>query len=243
MKKYFCVTSMNQKIFDRCGKLALDSYIKYWPNNIPLILYDEDGTLSKYQSNKIQVRTFDDIRPKVKKMKDLGHEKKVVRFSNKAFSWLDAVEKSLGTHLIWLDADVATKDYITESWLDSVVKNNVSTHIGVDFPAVKHDWDSKIYYTCETGFFCLDLSRADDFLNLYKDVYDNPAKYDLRCLYDGDVYGLCVKNFEGKIEMADLNPKKHHTAFSRIILKDKLAHYKGKIKKDIDFNLERKRIT
>jgi hypothetical protein len=35
--------------------------------------------------------------------------------------------------------------------------------------------------------------------------------------------------------MIDLNPKKHHTAFSRIALKEKLVHWKGKIKKDIDF--------
>ena len=243
MKKYFCVTSMNQKIFDRCGKLALDSYIKYWPSSIPLILYDEDGTLSRYQSNKIQVRSFDNIRPKVKQMKNLGHEKKVIRFSNKAFSWLDAIENPPGTHLIWLDADVATKDTITSSWLDSFIEDNVSTHIGVDFPAVKHDWNSKIYYTCETGFFCLDLSRATEFIDLYKDVYANPTNYDFRHLYDGDVYGLCVKSLEGKMPMLDLNPKKHHTAFSRIVLKDKLAHYKGKIKKDINFNQERRRIT
>ena len=243
MRKYFCVTSMNQKIYDRCGKLALETYLKYWPNNIKLILYDEDNTLSRYNSDKIEVRNFDNIAPLVEKIKSAGHEKKVIRFSNKAFSWLDAVNSAPGTHLIWLDADVATKDYVTELWLDSIVQKYVSTHIGVDFPAVKHDWNSKIYYTCETGFFCLDLKQAEEFLKIYKDVYDNSEKYDLRCLYDGDVYGLCVKILENKLSMQDLNPKKHHTAFSRIAIKDKLVHWKGKIKKDIDFDKESKKLT
>jgi hypothetical protein len=170
-------------------------------------------------------------------MKARNFPKKVVRFANKAYSWLDAVKNPLGTHIIWLDADVATKDTISQEWLDNVIQDNVSVHIGSEFPKIKHDWASQMYYTCETGFYCLDLTRGQSIVSLYETVYKNSEDYDLRVLYDGDVYGYCVKQFEQDLKMIDLNPKKHHTAFSRIALKEKLVHWKGKIKKDIDIKL------
>ena len=130
---------------------------------------------------------------------------------------------------------MATKETVSQEWLDNVIQDNVSVHIGSEFPKIKHDWSSQMYYTCETGFYCLDLVRGQSIVSLYETVYKNSENYDLRVLYDGDVYGYCVKQFEKELKMVDLNPKKHHTAFSRIALKEKLVHWKGKIKKDIDY--------
>ena len=243
MNKYFCVTSMSKKIYEHFGHLAISTFIKHWPDHIPLIIYDEDNVLEKYQSNKIIIRNYTNIKPFITDMKARNFPKKVVRFANKAYSWLDAVKNPLGTHIIWLDADVATKDTVSQEWLDNVIQDNVSVHIGSEFPKIKHELSSQMYYTCETGFYCLDLLRGQPIVNLYETVYKNSEDYDLRVLYDGDVYGYCVKQFEKDLKMIDLNPKKHHTAFSRIVLKEKLVHWKGKIKKGTDFEKEAKNFT
>jgi hypothetical protein len=92
-----------------------------------------------------------------------------------------------------------------------------------------------------------DVSSLGPVLGKYFDAKNKATKAAHQAKSNGNKSNMAVaieiemaleqtKQFEKELKMIDLNPKKHHTAFSRIVLKEKLVHWKGKIKKGTDFN-------
>jgi beta-galactosidase/beta-glucuronidase len=135
------------------------------------------------------------------------------------------LEKNSG-RLIWVDADVITEDFITIAWLDSLLSEEFSCHIGVP---------QKQYYSVETGFFIINLENKfkDIFLNEYKRIYYTKDFTDLRKPYDGDIFGKVIRKLkkEEGFKFVEMN-EYYETALSPFngIFEGKMKHYKAKRK-------------
>ena len=50
--KIVAVTTQNKKYYDKLGKQSIDSFVKFWPKDISLIVYTEDFVMSDHDNVK-----------------------------------------------------------------------------------------------------------------------------------------------------------------------------------------------
>lgn len=235
MRKITVITSFDEIYYNKVGKYCLETLLNYWDPYINIVLYVEDFEL--FDNSRFTKVSFDNLDPDYfifQKEKRKPAEK---TFAKKAYSIIHAMENIDTDILIWLDADVVTKQLVTQEFIESIVpQDKLSTHLGVWHNAVKHDTSSPLMFSCETGFFALNKKHKHytQFANRYKERYVNREKDDLRRFYDGDVYGAVVKEFNDD-NMNDINPGMHKTPMSRSILKNHLVHFKHGLKRRDDF--------
>lgn len=231
-KSFACVTSMNQHYYDQCGRACIETYGRYWPQDIPLYVYNED--MSNPPKNKWTRFIPWSVMPSeyhafAARNKQFG---RTVQFGKKAFSIIHALHTIDCDRLIWLDADVMSISAVNEQLLDLITPDRVvSTHYGV-----RHAWPStsdsdRTSFSCETGFFVVNRRHPEfrSFLLRYLEYYERDLGQDLRRYYDGEVYGAVVAEFqERRVGMMDLNPDhKHKTPIPRSVMAPYIMHYKA----------------
>lgn len=235
MKKITVITSFDKLYYDKVGKYCLETMLNYWDPNIDIVLYVEDFDL--FDNSRFKKITFDQLDPDYFVFQEEKRKPSEKTFAKKAYSIIHAMEHIDTDILIWLDADVVTKQNITKTFIEDLIPDNIlSTHLGVWHHAIKHDTSSPLMFSCETGFFALNKQHKHykKFSKRYKERYVKREKDDLRRFYDGDVYGAVVKEFKEK-DMNDINPGMHKTPMSRSILKNYLTHFKHGLKRRDDF--------
>lgn len=236
-KKYAALTSMDQSYYDKCGRVMLRSYKKYWADLMPLHVYNEGGFVPKVK--RITVAGWD-LGMEYQKFQSRHKNSKVKTFAKKAFPVIHAMNNIECDRLLWLDADTVITAQIHPQMLDLICPDDVlSAHFNV-----YHSWPSdnnpdRIATSCETGFFVINKNHPgfEEFKNTYTNIYINDDCKDLRRFYDGEVYGKTVQIMEAKgHKMMDLNPGRHKTPISRSIISPYLNHYKAGLKERINFN-------
>ena len=223
-------TSMNKNYYDRCGKFMIESFEKFYPEH-SLNLYNEDFK----PTNKVTLKGWNLGNDYNNFLKKWPAKSSVAKFSKKAFSVIHAMNFIECDYLIWLDADTIIKNSFDKDLYKIILNKKIlSTHLGV-----WHEYNNKDYYSCETGFFVLNKKHKDfyKFKNTYTTIYVDQDTDNLRRFYDGDVYGEVVNRLGPKY-MLDLNPapKKYKTPIKHSMLKDYIAHYKGKSTKNQTFS-------
>ena len=234
MIEYAAITSMDKKYWDNAGKAMLQSYKKHLSDTFPLYCYNEDGF-------NIKIKTVTpmgwDLGPAYAHFISTISNPKVRNFGKKAFSIINAMNNVDADRLIWFDADTIIKAKIPIHLLDLISPNDVlSTHFGV-----RHLHSDGIkYFSCETGFFILNMKhpKFKDFRDLYTKIYLEKRTEGLRRFYDGEVYGKVVQELELKgAKMMELNPgQRHKTPIPRSVIAPYLSHYKAGLKERIDFD-------
>jgi len=173
MSNIATITTFPNNMWDVYAKKMIESYVDYFPKDIPLMIQLDDELLYE-QVNKMipaeygifvgQTREHLDF---IKRNKDKDHEtdyrKQAVRFCHKVFAiakTLDAIQKAkaagaedIPRYLIWMDADVITTKPVTLKDLKRCLpkKDAAVAYLG------RKDWDHS-----ECGWLAFDLENGGD---------------------------------------------------------------------------------
>ncbi len=226
------ITSFNQKYYDLIGKDAVNSWLKYWPEEYSLTCYVEEFTMPEHP--RIKQISFDNLCKEYFEFQKTS-VKQIKKFAKKAFTFIHAMENSTADRIIWIDADVLTLKELPKSLLFKILPDNVlSTHMGVVYDTTKEGTSGR-WFVPETGFFAINTQHAlfKNFKTEYKRHYVEKDHKHLRRFYDNDVYGHVFEKLKALgYDLCDHFDKGHKTPLSRTVLGSFLTHYKAKHAKE-----------
>ena len=234
MKKYVCITSLNQEYYDKCGKACIETFRTFWPENVELIVYNED-MVKPPKIRGVSWMNWDKLGKDYTDFISRSDNSKIIQFSKKAFPVIHAMANIECDRLIWIDADVASTAQMHPRFLEMISQDDVlSSHFGV-----WHDWPSdedpaRRSFSCETGFFIVNKNHPMFTLMAarYREYYVRDLGYDLRRFYDGEVYGAVVAEMETLgAKLMELNDNyRYKSPIPRSILGPYIHHYKAGLK-------------
>lgn len=217
------------------GKDCVETWIKYWPEPLKLTCYVEEFALPK--TSRVKQISFDQLGSQYIKFQNSSENERVKIFAKKAYSVIHALQHSKADIVIWIDADVITKDYIDLEFIKQLCPiDTLATFMGVQHRKIKDDPTSDLIFSAETGFFIINKKHPDfnTFLSRYSEYYNNHITDGLRRFYDGDVFGAVI-NEMAKTKVNDLSAtikKAAKTPLRHTVLGNYLHHFKSKGEKD-----------
>lgn len=190
------ITTFPNNMWQVCAKAMLESYVKFWPADIPLLVQLDDDLL--LEDVKRVLRPNDGVTSGwdkehadfVSRNKGKDHKtdyrKQAVRFCHKVFAikhTLDAVEEArkdgiqdVPRYLIWMDSDVITTSNVSREMLTPCLpkEGDAVAYLG------RKNWDHS-----ECGWLAFDLENGGKDLieavfTMYvnDDVFDYPQWHD-----------------------------------------------------------------
>jgi len=236
------LTSFNKPYYDKLGKYMVNSFVKYWPKEINLHIYNENIELP-FIADNVKIMGFD-LGDNYNNFINRNHKQRIKIFSKKAFSWLHACKNIDADKIIWIDSDCQTTKPVPYKFLDSICPDDkLTAHMGIWYydKKTKHgavELENPIYCP-ETGFNIINKKHKNfkTFIERYEDYYVSDRGTTLRRFYDNDVFGAVVQSLPSS-NFVELNPGFHKTAMSRTVLSEYFEHYKGKVKKQDSFTIE-----
>jgi len=227
------ITSFNQKYYDLIGKDAVNSWLKYWPEEYSLTCYVEEFTMPEHP--RIKQISFDNLCKEYFEFQKTS-VKQIKKFAKKAFTFIHAMENSTADRIIWLDADVITLQALPKSLLLETLPSNVlSTHMGVIYDTTKEGTPGR-WFVPETGFFAVNTQHElfEQFKKEYKRHYVEKDHKHLRRFYDNDVYGYVFEKLKAPgYDLGDKFGKGCKTPLPHTELGVYLKHYKAKGSKKV----------
>lgn len=229
------ITSFNEHYYNLIGKDSVTTWLEHWPKNLKLTCYVEEFELPN-QKRIVQI-PFTELGQDYLDFQASNENDRVKIFAKKAYSVIHAMKNSTADRIIWIDADVITKEAITQEFLESLCPNDtLATFMGVQHHKVKGDPESEMVFSGETGFFVINKNHSDfvKFMVSYCDYYNQHKKENLRRFYDGDVFGAVVKSMPNtKFNDLAANIKKNaKTPLKHTELGKYIHHFKSKGSKD-----------
>lgn len=235
------ITSFSKKYYEHIGKYSISTWLKYWPKDIKMRCYVEECRLEETKRiMQIPLSSLDSEFHGF--MNDNRWKPRIKTFAKKGYSWVDAVENSAADWLIWLDADLMTKQPITYEILEKYCHpKTLASFMGVWYEDKKVEGVGivpleKPLFGSETCiyFFNLKHPEAKNFARRYKEYYTKGITENLRRFIDTDVWGACVIEFEEKgVRFNNFNPGNYKTPLPRTELHPYLQHLKAGLK-DVD---------
>jgi hypothetical protein len=229
---FHVITSFNQKYFDELGQDCLDSYLKHWPADIPITCYVEGFRIDQYTDPRVHQVNFEDMPPGLSEFAKENQKSKTLKFAKKAFSIIHAMDNIECDVLIWIDADTMTHKDMTHEFLEQLIRNKLSVHLGLRYHEdnAKGSFQAGDFYCCETGFFMLNKHNHEfeQFKTWYNDIYHFRKTAVLRRFFDGDVYGYVIDQAISSDNYNDINVENIRTCFNRSVVGEYMAHWKGK---------------
>src|SRR3990167_7367974 len=175
------VTSFTDSCYKRYAKAFVDSFHRYWPKNVNLVVYYEGQNPQDGWRFIDEVRGVDEwmdaIRPfslmtgKVADKYNINFDAGMVR---KAFIEAHAA-RTFGGKVVWIDSDVVTFDDVPENFIDFTLPDDkMCCYLG-------RDW----LYT-ESGYigFNYDHPACEEFLQLYLNVFTSWAIFSQKGWHD-----------------------------------------------------------
>ena len=228
------ITSFNEYYYNLIGKDSLESWLTHWPENLTLTCYVEEFKLPKLK--RIKQIDFSELDPAYEifqHTKGIGGQER--KFAKKSFSFIHAMFNSNADRIIWLDADVITKQKLPLELLMSILPENVlSTHMGVTYLTAKDGTPGR-WFVPETGFFAVNTKHSDflNFRNEYRRHFIEQDSKNLRRFYDNDVYGYVFEKLgSAGLDLCKDFKKPYKTPMKHTVLGDYLDHYKAKHSKN-----------
>jgi len=238
MKTFACITTFNQDYYDQMANQMVETYLEFWPKNIPLYVYTEDMKLPVQADNLKEIDVFEACNPQLQEYLDYIGTHFSRGFAYKAFSWVHACRNIDVDQIIYLDADSVTYRPITEEWLDKILPiEKISAYMGVTMNKGKYK-GSNIQHS-DTGIYWFNRRHpyANDFIDRYENIYitkevDNRERFPKP--NDAYVFADCVIDAKNKgIESVDFHPQRTaHSPLKETILGKYFRHFKGARKKD-----------
>jgi hypothetical protein len=179
------VTTFHKKGYETYGRRMIETFLKNWPNDVILVVYAEDCTVTESAPNLIvrdiaqveELTTFKNkwrnvpkangdvsADPVRSKRKDAGKGFKwdAVRFAHKVYSIFDCARRSNSDWLLWMDADMVCHSPITVEKINSLCSKDLC-FLG-----------RRAKYT-ECGLYALNLrsTATISFLHEFQRYYDD----------------------------------------------------------------------
>lgn len=181
MNNIAVISTFPNNMFDVYGKKMLESFSKYWPKDIPLMIQLDDDLLAD-QIDKMVPAEYgifsgqsSEHKAFVERNKDkdspTDYRKQAVRFCHKVFAIHKVYEavtnakaanaKDVPRYIIWLDADVITTRAVTIEEIRACLpkEGDSVSYLG------RKDWDHS-----ECGWLAFDLENGAD--RIIKGVYE-----------------------------------------------------------------------
>lgn len=236
------VTTCNAKGWDETGRKMVETFGKFWPEDVRLILYAE-GFETWPTSSNVEIRQlpqwFEEWKASHKDNSDAhganrrrnrpgrvyDYRRDCVRFSHKVAALVDAACEPCDM-LIWMDADTLTHAPVTVDWLESL------------FPKKAYmAWlDRKGNYP-ECGFMMFRPShpKHSAFMGLLRETYESNRVLKFEQTHDSFVIEKLVEQcvtdkwFEAPFSLSG-KARIHHHVFPHSRLGERLDHAKGAFK-------------
>jgi hypothetical protein len=169
MRTFRVVTSQHRPYYDLIGRDCIESFLKYWPENISMELWAENF-VPDIEDPRLIVKDWNQINPRfdefVALIEFITDNPKVLsrkKFWMKGHVVLSALEECDSDVFIWLDSDVITHKHIPLDYLDNLIPRDT---LSVDIPAGGKGRNKE----AETGFFGLNLRHkmSQSVINYYR---------------------------------------------------------------------------
>ena len=238
MKTFACITTFNQDYYDQLANKMVDTYLEFWPKEVPLYCYTEDMTLSVAGENLHQIDVYKACNPQLQEYLDYIGKHFSRGFAYKAFSWVNACRTLDVDQIIYLDADSVTYRPITIEWLDSILsEDKIAAYMGVTMN--KGKWKGSNVQHADTGVYWFNRRHnyATTFVNRYENIYLTKEVND-RSRFpkpnDAYVFADCVVDAQNNgVKSVDFHPQRTaHSPLKETILGKYFRHFKGARKKD-----------
>lgn len=229
------ITSFNKHYYDLIGKDCVSTWLEHWPKDMKLTCYVEEFELPK--NDRIIQIPFTELGQGYLDFQASNENDRVKIFAKKAYSVIHAMVNSPADLVIWVDADVITKQSISKEFLESLCpRDTLSTFMGVWHHMIRGEPNSPAVFSAETGFFILNKTHQDflTFLTKYEYYYSEHKKENLRRFYDGDVFGAVVKEMPNTKfnDLSSTIKKNAKTPLKHTELGQYIHHFKSKGSKD-----------
>lgn len=235
--KIAVLTTFPNEMYEVYGKEMIQSFVKFWPEEVPLLvqlddetLYAQVGPLARPQ-DAIAFGWEKEHAAFVERNKGKDHStnyrKQAVRFCHKVFAIKRAVDaiskqkasggKDVPRYLIWMDADVITTRKVTLEDIEKCLpkEGDAVAYLG------RKDWDHS-----ECGWLAFDLDNGGEkIVDLVYAAYKTDSVFGLEQWHDSWVWDFAmigrsdVTNLTKDKPGQDIWPHSPMAAWSR--------HYKG----------------
>lgn len=252
MKKITCVTTMNEPYYNNIGRGMIESFIKFWPADIELVVYQEGFQLPNYE----RVRTEDWFEHCFKNWEIFNTKIKgpATRFAKKGFVFLDAMKRIDTDILIWVDADLLTGKPFPRSKIESILPENKMIaffdtyyQVNPNYTLEQYLDKSRVLTACESGLVVMNKRHKnfEQYTKNYETNYTLPERpMHLGDWFDTNVLTGSLIDFRDQVE--DLSKlrttNKTQTPLNKCWLSEYVNHRKAGSKDNFDYEKFKKEV-
>ncbi len=222
---YGVVATFSPGGYDLYGKRMIETFAKYWPEDIPLRIYYEGDNPPADASARAIWMPLDADKDRQKFMAEhidtdpKDYKKCPVRYSHKVWAMTGCPRDT--DHLIFLDADIEAFAPVSHAAIKGFCADVGQVGSFLARPYFRHT---------ETGFLSFRMdNRGGDFLDAFRKVYTSGDLFKLPELHDCMAYDSVRKKFErAGHRFKNICPQARSiNVFGQSALKDYMHHRKG----------------
>ena len=235
--KIAAITTFNQPYYDNMAHKMVETYLKFWPKDIPLYVYTEDMKLPVQAENLKELDIYENC-PGLKEFLEWRGQHFTRGMAFKTYAFISAFKNIDCDVIIYLDADSVTYKPITHEFLNSLLsKKELTAYMGVTMN--KGKWQGNETENAETCIYLFNKKHAGakEFMDHYEHIYESREIDDrnrFKKPHDTWAYTECVQRaIANGYAVNDLHPtRKAHSPLKETVLGDYFRHFKGARKLD-----------
>lgn len=241
------ITTCNLKGWSEYGRRMVRSFVRYWPNDVTLVLYAEDfePDFDGMQPANVIVAGFPlwflrwkerhaehldahgrDPQRNPPRRKAYNFKRDCVKFAHKVAAIVDGALDEPAETVIWIDADTVTHQPVDQEWLYKLFPLNSPAYMA---------WLDRLRPYPECGFlmFRTGHSEHERFMDQMRRVYESDLVFKLPETHDSYVFQQIVKScrFSEPYSLSGPGGRTKHHVFVNSPLAERLDHLKGERKK------------
>ena len=236
------VTTFSPSGWESYGKRMIDSFVKYWPEEIKLIVYYEDMPDNVDYGARVQWVDFKKASPDLVKYKEnYKNNKKAngnglptgkysylwdsVKFAHKSFCVSHSTLNASTDILIWLDADVVTHSTVSKEVIEGLLpQDHFCTYLG----------RQKIYPECGFVMYNCQSKFLKSFMTMWTDLYNKGTIFDLAEWHDSFLFQHLLNDFKdaGGFRSASISEPDPGTPGVHVFINSPLGQYMDHLKGD-----------
>ena len=260
MTKIVCITSMNKSYYDNIGKLMIESWSKFWPEDCKLFVYQEGFKIDIFKN--VEGLSWEDncleshaqFETKINNLDINLNKTTIIKFAKKGYAMIAGMKEIECDLLIWIDADAISYDFFPKEKIESILPNekliaffDTYYQINPNYTQEEYVNKNRIFSTAESGFVIINKNHQNfnDYMSKYIELYnakEKPSTMD--GWYDGNVCASAALDLRHYIEdMSKLRTKnKTQTPINHCWIGQYIRHFKAKIKNNVNISDIRKKL-
>lgn len=228
------MTSMHQPYYDHIGKHMIESWQKYWPENIKLYFYAEKMS---YKTDDPRIKVVDWDKSCFEGWNEFAKnttDGNAQKFGKKGWASLHGWKHIDADYIIWLDADMLFSKEITEEVIRQTINDDQLVALfDTDYQRKE---PVRTVWSAESGYVIVNKNHKhfNDFVKKYEEYYRLSTKPDgIVNWWDNEILMLTASSFIDYVHDLSQHRRtnKTQTPLNHCFLGDYMSHFKGKSKK------------